>query len=139
MRRSSASHRRVAGGTVAGRLSGGDHPIAAAALGPVERAIGLGDELRDRLVDLAGDGDTDRDADASDTELAEVERPDRGPDALPDLEGDLGRRVAEEDHELLAAVAGRHVVLADGRHDGPTDRPQHLVAGRVAERVVEAL
>ena len=76
---------------------------------------------------------------AGDAEPAQVERADRGPDALPDLERDLRARVAQQDDELLAAVAGRDVVLADGRHDRPADRAQDLVAGRVAVRVVEHL
>ena len=74
---------------------------------------------------------------AGHAEPLQVERADRGPDALPDLEGDVRGRVAQQDDELLAAVPGRDVVLADGRHDRATDRPQDLVAGRVAVRVVE--
>ena len=50
-----------------------------------------------------------------------------------------GRRVAQQDDELLAAVPGRHVVLADGPDDRGADRPQDLVADVVAVRVVEDL
>ena len=49
------------------------------------------------------------------------------------------RRVAEQDGELLAAVAGRHVILANRADDGRRDRAQDLVADRVAVRVVEHL
>ena len=122
-----------------GTRSGGDDPVAAGALGPVERLVGLGDQLVDRLVGTAGDRDPDRDADRVDAEALEVERPDGDAHALADVERDVGRRVAQQDDELLAAVAGRHVVLADGRDDRAADRAQDLVAGRVTVRVVEDL
>ena len=48
-------------------------------------------------------------------------------------------RVAEEDGELLAAVAGRHVVLADRPGDGLGDRAQDEVADGMPVAVVEAL
>ena len=48
-------------------------------------------------------------------------------------------RVAQQDDELLAAVACRHVVLAHGPDDGRADGSQHLVAVVVPVRVVERL
>ena len=88
---------------------------------------------------LSRDGDTDRDADRGDAETLAGRGADRGSDALADLERDVRARVAQQDDELLAAVPGRDVVLADRRDDRATDRAEHLVAGRVAVRVVEHL
>ena len=86
-----------------------------------------------------GDRGADRDADHGDAPPAQVERPDRLADALADLDGHGAGRVAQEDRELLAAIAGRDVVFADGRDDRPGDRPQDLVADLVPVAIVEAL
>ena len=67
----------------------------------------------------------------------EVQRADRRPHALADLDRHLRRRVAQQDGELLAAEAGRDVVLANGARDRAADRSEHLVAHGVAVRVVE--
>jgi hypothetical protein len=59
--------------------------------------------------------------------------------ALADLERHALGRVAQQDHELLAAVASRDVVVADRPDDRAPDRLEHDVAGGVAEAVVEEL
>ena len=56
-----------------------------------------------------------------------------------DLEGAAQGRVAQEDRELLAAEAGRHVVVADRPGHGAGDGAQDLVADGVAEPVVDPL
>ena len=63
-------------------------------------------------------------------------------DVLPDRLGDLDRAVAvgagEDDRELLAAVAGRHVAgSAQVAPEAGGQRRQRFVAGDVAARVVE--
>ena len=60
-------------------------------------------------------------------------------DPLPDLDRDVEARIAQEHSELLATVAGRHVVLADGGRERTGHGPQDLVANRVPIRVVEDL
>ena len=70
---------------------------------------------------------------------AEVQAADRGADALSDFDRDARVGVPQQDDELLPAEARRDVVLAHRRHDGARDRPQHLVAGRMAVGVVEDL
>ena len=91
----------------------------------------------DRLVRDARDGNADRDADTRHAELAEVEGAHGAADPLADLDGHVAARVAQQDDELLAAVAGRHVVVTDRRHDRAGDRPQDLVADGMAVAVVE--
>ena len=66
-------------------------------------------------------------------------RGDRHPDALPDVRRLAGARAPQDDHELLAAVARRRVLGADGGGDRPGDGAQHHVAGGVPVAVVEAL
>src|SRR5688500_6623958 len=71
-----------------GRGSGGDDPVAASALGLVERAIGFALQIVDRLVGRRRDGDTDRDAHGLDPDSAQVERADSLADTLTHLERD---------------------------------------------------
>ena len=72
-------------------------------------------------------------------EPRQVERRDALAHALADLERDRLRRVAQQDDELLAAVARRDVVVADGPDDRTADRLEDVVAGGVPESVVEDL
>src|SRR6266481_1403948 len=58
-------------------------------------------------------------------------------DALCNLERLLGRRLREEDRELLAAEARRYVVVAQLLAEDLRDAFQHCVAGEVAVAVVD--
>src|SRR4029079_10800430 len=101
--------------------------------------VRLLDHVLDRRVRLVGDRDPDRYADRGHAQPAQVERPDRRANALAHLDRDRAGRVPQQHGELLAAVTGRDVVLADGADDRAGDRPQDLVADLVAVAVVEAL
>ena len=59
----------------------------------------------------------------------------RGGDAV----GLLGRRLGQQDRELVAAEAGEHVGLAQAAAQRVGDAHDQLVAGGVAERVVDRL
>ena len=141
----SASAMRIASGRSAMQIALGDlarqqHAVAAAALGGVERAVGLLDE---RVEALAGAqrrraaGDLDRELLAVDGDRPAVDRPlqlHRAPRELA-LVADL----AEEHGELLAAPARDAVVRPDRVAQAAGDLDQHAVAGAVAERVVDLL
>ena len=60
-------------------------------------------------------------------------------DALRDEEGTLARRLLEEERELVTAEAAGGVLGAQHRLQPLRDQAQQLVAGRVAERVVDGL
>ncbi len=74
---------------------------------------------------------------------AQAVRPLRGGDAFAQALGDVAafeaRRVAEHQQELLAAPAREQVVALDGRTHELGQAADHLVAGGVAVRVVDAL
>ena len=63
----------------------------------------------------------------------------RGAHPLADLERDRRPGIAQQHDELLAAVAGGHVVVADRADDRAADGAQDLVPGPVAVAVVERL
>ena len=92
--------------------------VAPLELRAVDGEVGLVDQLvRVRAVlRIAGDADRDRRADRLARRL-DVERPlrDGAADALRDLHRLLRRRLRQEDRELLAAEARRHVVVAELR------------------------
>ncbi len=92
----------------------GDHAIAAGALGAVQVLVGGGDEVLHAVFGTAGDGHADRHAHGRHAELAQIHGTDRRPDAFADLDRDPGSRVPQQDDELLAAEARRHVVFAHG-------------------------
>ena len=60
-------------------------------------------------------------------------------DPRHDLGGLLRVRAGEGDHELVAADAAAQVVRAEILGDGAREPQQRVVAGRVAERVVDDL
>ena len=130
---------RAAAGRLAGLLAlGRADAVAAAVLGLVERAVGPRQHLRG--VALAG-----RDADRDGDHAARVGRVGQG-GALDGRAHALGGRqrlarvgVAQDQHELLAAVAVGGVAGAQLHPDGRGDRAQRLVAGDVAELVVVGL
>ena len=111
---------------------------AAARLGAVHRGVGLAQHLRRRLG-LAPHGDADR---GRAEDLAGGDREGLLPD-LGDALGDLERLLVGLDlgqHDELVAAQARHGV--GGAHDlgqARADLDQQLVAGLVAERVVDRL
>ena len=114
--------------------------VPALELGAVDREVGLVDQLvRIRSVlREAGDADRDRGADRLARRL-DVERAvgDRATNPLGDLERLLGRRLGQEDRELLTAEPRRHVVVAQLRSEHLRDSLEHGVAGEVAVGVVD--
>src|SRR5262245_66241473 len=114
----------------------GHHPVAAGTLGAVQGGVGFGDKLVDRLVGSGGDGDTDRHAHPLDAVVPQIQRAHRVPDALAYVDGDRAGRVAQQDDELLATVAGGHVVVANRRDDGAAHGPQDLVPDGVSVPVI---
>ena len=63
----------------------------------------------------------------------------REPDPLGDLDRDLLLAAGQQHGELLAAVAGQHVVGADGRRHARRRAAQQRVAGGVPVAVVVVL
>ena len=116
-------------------LVGRHRLIATEILGSVQGVVGG----RHSGTDVAGrrTGDPDRHG-----HVLAVREPDLSRcshDSVGDLAGLVGRRIREQDAELLAAVAVHHIVEPDlvGEHRG--DRAQDLVALLVAETVVDRL
>ena len=109
-------------------------------LRPVDGEVGLVDQLV-RVGRVAREGgDPDRHGGAN--RLArgfDVDRSgcDCSPDPLGDLEGQLGRRLRQEDRELLAAEASGDVVVAQLCPERLGDALEHSVAGKVAVGVVD--
>src|SRR5262249_10245552 len=125
--------------SVANDLPGaGDHPyaVAAAALGLVQRRVGLGE----RRLELeapglrGGDAERDRDLVAVDRRLA-----DRLAQSLGDLGRDRRARPGEQHDELLAAEAVDRLEGANRRLQAPRDLLEDRVAGGVAVLVVDRL
>ena len=120
--------------------AGAEDAVAALELGAVDREVGLVDELvrvdavlRERC-DTERHGRADRLGCGLDLELA---LGDRTADALRDLHRLLGRGLRQEDRELLAAEAGRHVVVAQLLAEDLRDALQHGVTGKMAVAVVD--
>ena len=99
----------------------------------MDQLVGVGAVLR-----KAGDADRDGRADRLARGL-DVERAGRdgAADPLGDLEGLVRRRLRQEDRELFAAEAGRHVVVAQLGAEDFGDPLQHRVAREVAVGVVD--
>ncbi len=113
---------------------------AAASLGAVHRRVGVLQEARRALRRPVGD----RDADAGrHRDLGARER-ERFGERLRGALGQLGglllaAQVLAEHHELVAADAGDGVLATHGRGQAAAHRHQQLVAGLVAEAVVDQL
>ena len=116
---------------------------AAAFLGPVHRRVGVADQ-QVGVDRLAGRGPGDGDADAGGDEVLDaVDRVGLG-EGGGDAVGDRHRLVlvgeaVDEDAELVAAEAGDDVAGAQVGAQPRRDRAQQLVAGVVAEAVVDQL
>ena len=115
--------------------AGAEDAVAPLQLRPVDGEIGLMDERVRvlRVLREAGDADRDGGADRLARRL-DVEQllGDRAADPLRDLHRLLGRRLRQQDRELLAAEAGRHVVVAQLGAEDLGDPLQHRVAGEMA-------
>ena len=119
--------------------------VAAAALGPVERQVGV-DQQPARIGDLVEiAGDADRDAEAAFVALIGH----RLVHLLDDAVGERGEQLAPaqlvgaldlaEHHELVAADAGDEIARSQIGLQHARGMHQHGVAGGVAERVVDLL
>ena len=110
--------------------------VAALQLGAVDGEVGLVDQLVrvGAVLRVAGDADRDRGADRLARGL-DLERAlgDGAADPLGDLQRLLRRRLREQDRELLAAEARRHVVVAEllrGRPPRSPSAPRRRRGGR---------
>jgi hypothetical protein len=115
-------------------------PTAAVLLGAVHRGVGLADQV----LGGARQVHRDRDPDAGGDELlarAERERPgERRGHALGDADRQLRvLEVVADDAELVTAEAGDRVAGAQALDQPRGEHAQELVAGTVAERVVDEL
>ena len=114
--------------------------VPALELRAVDGEVGLVDQLVRVGCVLRETGDADRHGRAD--RLArglDLERRlgDGAPDSLGDLERLVGRRLRQEDRELLAAEPRRHVVVTELRPEDLRDSAEHGVPGEMAVRVVD--
>src|SRR5690606_6015689 len=112
-----------------------DDAVAAGALGRVQVGVGAADELErvgERLglavaVDRrAPDRDRHREAIAL---VLEGLGADEGADLLGEAQGAVVARLRQDDRELLAAVAGEELLLADAAEQPPRELLEDVVAG----------
>ncbi len=114
--------------------------VAALELGAVDSEIRLVDERVRilRVLRVAGDADRDGGADRLARGLdVEQSLGDRAADPLRDLERLLGRRLREQNRELLTAEPCRHVVVAQLGSEDLRDALQHRISRQVAVGVVD--
>ena len=125
---------------LAGDLVEQHHTRAAGALGPVHRGVGVADQVVGILVRIGGDRDADARRGHRLARLQVEGQAER-------LEHALGHRhrvavvedVLAQDHELIAAEPGQRLVAAQGVTDPLGHRLEQLIAGAVAEAVVDHL
>ena len=117
-----------------------DDAVSALQLAAVHGEVGLVDQLVrvEAVLREARDAERHRRADRLRRGL-DLELPLRNgaADPLGDLHRLLGRRLRQQDRELLAAEARRHVVVAQLLAEDLGDAFQHCVAGEVAVAVVD--
>ncbi len=120
--------------------AGAEDAVASLELRPVDGEVGLVDE-RVRILGVlrvAGDADRDGGPDRLARRLDVVELlGDRSADPLGDLHRLLGWCLRQQDRELLAAEAGRNVVMAQFGAEDLSDPLQDGVAGEMAVGVVD--
>ena len=109
-------------------------------LGGVHRDVGVAEQVVDALRGTGAHDDADADADHR---FLAAHREARAED-LHQSAGDRqcaleSRLVVDQDRELVAAQPGSHVSLAEAATDAIADHDQQLVAGGVAEGVVDRL
>ena len=111
---------------------------ASIALHGIESSVRHLDErvLRRPILRQTRDADADRDDRPG---ALIVQTVDRGTDTPGRFIGSGGSRSGQDDRELISAVPIRCVASPDGCLDGPRNRSEKRVSGRVAERVVVGL
>ncbi len=130
---------RLDGSPRAGR---GGHAVATGILGDVHRPVGGGQNLaavvdrRARVV--AGDPDARRDADRASLDRQEV-LAQGAEDGCANHRRSRLVRARHEDRELVAVEAGKEVVATDPSLENARDATQQVIAGGVAEGVVDVL
>ena len=120
--------------------AGAEDAVAALELRAVDGEVGLVDELVrvGAVLRERGDADGHRRPDGLGRGLdLELALRHGAADPLGDLERLVRRRLRKEDRELLAAEAGRDVVVAQLRAEDLRDSLQHGVAGKVSVAVVD--
>src|SRR6185437_5274565 len=119
-------------------LSSGD-TVAASRFRRVKRAIGAREEAVGRLASAQRrNARGDRDAHAR-RECAPVELSDDGAEAVEDAEGRILGSIGQHQQKLLAAITAELVDGADVGEHGDGEGAQHLVSGRMAVGIVDAL
>lgn len=108
---------------------GGDeeHPVPAAVLGRVQRAVSVTEEVIQAPGDLAGGGHADRDGHpgrcrAAGTGHGDGDLGDDLAEPLGDLSGHHGGGVGEQEREFLTADPADHIAFAQDSHGGGGDR-----------------
>ena len=109
-------------------------------LGSVHRQIGFADQVPCTGLARPGAGDPDARPDLQLVAMYEERLGDRGPRAFGDTERlALPAQVLAQDHELVPSVADHGVARPQGPLQAPRHLDQQVVAGVVAEAVVDAL
>src|SRR5687767_12055385 len=111
------------------------------ALGQIHRLVGRNDDLIERLtVDRITRG-TDAHADLRDVVVSNGES--KAAHCVLDTPREIKHigviRIRYDGHELIAAVPGQKVVLTQLIPDNGTDLLEHLVAGFMAEGIIDRL
>src|SRR5919106_3528386 len=134
----------LAGAGVQGQQArpGGDDPVAALELGLVEGLVGGPQQLLGRggVLGEAGQADGDGQPHPPTVAVAAERLAVGGPaELLGHGQAALQVGLGQDEHELLAAVAGEGVDVADAAGDPAPELDQHLVAPLVAEAIVDQL
>jgi len=120
----------------------GEHevPVAALRLGAIERDIGLAQQLGAVEPEFGRADHADADPDESGIAEHFEALADRGQDALAKrVEIRLGRHSGKQDREFVAAEPRHRVAVPEQLRDARGEGADQLVAGEVAERVVDPL
>ena len=109
-------------------------------LGLVERQIGIGDQLVDVLAVVGRDRDAGAGGDVQDMVLDRERLGEPLEHRLDDLAHDQRIAASGKDRdELVAAETAHLAAVAGDLHQPLSDLDQELVAGRMAERIVDVL
>ena len=114
--------------------------VAARVLGAIHRVVGVRQQRLGRVAVARKKRDADAGGDEQLRPFDLQRQRDRVEHLLRDLRRGVGRlQIGQQDGELVAAHARDRVLLAQRRLQPRGDRFQQLVAGRMAERVVDDL
>src|SRR5689334_391983 len=119
-------------------FGGGDHAVAAAALGQVQRLVGLPECVLETLVGMR-DGHAEAGRDRQRILRDEVRLHDLVAQLLGQIRGLRQVRTGADQHELLAAPAAQPIGVARVRAQDFAHGAQHAIATVVAALVVDAL